>query len=60
MTEDKLREETIRLMEEKESYQNTAKDTLKKIVDEKLESGKRLKEVEKTMHNLEEEYASLR
>ena len=38
MTEDKLREETIRLMEEKESYQNTAKDTLKKIVDEKLET----------------------
>merc|ERR1711892_1396951 len=46
MTEDKLREETKRLMEEKESYQNTAKDTLKKIVDEKLDSCKKLKEVE--------------
>jgi len=60
MTEDKLREETKRLMEEKESYQNTAKDTLKKIVDEKLDSCKKLKEVEQALHNLEEEYTSLR
>jgi pSer/pThr/pTyr-binding forkhead associated (FHA) protein len=60
MTEDKLREETKRLMEEKESYQNTAKDTLKKVVDEKLESCKKLKEVEQALHNLEEEYTSLR
>jgi len=60
MTEDKLREETKKLMEEKESYQNTAKDTLKKIVDEKLDSCKKLKEVEQALHNLEEEYTSLR
>jgi len=60
MTEDKLREETKRLMEEKEAYQNTAKDTLKKIVDEKLDSCKKLKEVEQALHNLEEEYTSLR
>eukprot|EP00092_Neocalanus_flemingeri_P037773 GFUD01041121.1.p1 GENE.GFUD01041121.1~~GFUD01041121.1.p1 ORF type:complete len:760 (-),score=245.19 GFUD01041121.1:42-2321(-) len=60
MTEDKLREETKRLMEEKETYQNTAKDTLKKIVDEKLDSSKKLKEVEQALHNLEEEYTSLR
>jgi len=60
MTEDKLREETKRLMEEKESYQNTAKDTLKKVVDEKLESCKKLKEVEQALHNLEEEYTALR
>jgi len=60
MTEDKLREETKRLMEEKESYQNTAKDTLKKTVDEKLDACKKLKEVEQALHNLEEEYTSLR
>jgi len=60
MTEDKLREETKRLMEEKESYQNTAKDTLKKLVDEKLEALKKLKEVEKTLRNMEDEYTSLR
>merc|ERR1719228_2069090 len=60
MTEDKLREETKRLMEEKEAYQNTAKDILKKVVDEKLEALKKLKEVEKTLRNMEDEYTSLR
>lgn len=59
MTEDKLREETKRLMEEKESYQKTAKDTLKKLVDEKLEAMKRLKDVENSLGNSEDEYASL-
>merc|ERR1712179_184202 len=36
------------------------KDTLKKVVDEKLESCKKLKEVEQALHNLEEEYTALR
>ena len=31
MTEDKLREETKRLMEDKEAYQLAAKDNLKKL-----------------------------
>jgi len=60
MTEDKLREETKRLMEEKESYQNTAKDTLKRLVDEKLDSCKKLKDVETSLENLECEYSSLK
>jgi len=60
MTEDKLREETKRLMEEKESYQNVAKDTLKKLVDEKLNCTKKQKEVETGFRNLEDEYSSLR
>merc|ERR1719350_210091 len=59
MTEDKLREETKRLMEEKESYQTAAKENLKRLVDEKLEASKRLKEVETSLSNLEEEYSSL-
>ena len=45
MTEDKLREETKRLMSDKESYQTAAKENLKRLVDEKLEASKRLKEV---------------
>ena len=45
MTEDKLREETKRLMCDKESYQTAAKENLKRLVDEKLEASKRLKEV---------------
>ena len=44
MTEDKLREETQRLMGEKELYQETAKETLKKLVDEKLEAVKKQKD----------------
>ena len=60
MSEDKLREETKRLMEEKEMYQNSAKDTLKKIVDDKLEAVSKLKGVELSLTNLEAEYTSLR
>merc|ERR1712013_922326 len=58
-TEDKLREETKRLMSDKESYQTAAKENLKRLVDEKLEASKRLKEVETSLSNLEEEYSSL-
>ena len=36
MGEDRLREETKRLIEEKESYQIAAKETLKKLVDDKV------------------------
>merc|ERR1719350_1543699 len=60
MSEDKLREETKRLMEEKETYQNTAKDTLKKVVDDKLEAINNLKGVELSLANMEAEYSSLR
>ena len=60
MTEDKLRDETQRLMEEKELYQETAKETLKKLVDEKLEAVKKQKELEKALSNTEDEYGSLK
>ena len=60
MSEDKLREETKRLMEEKENYQNSAKDTLKKIVDDKIEAVNKVKTVEQSLMTLEAEYSSLR
>ena len=60
MTDDKLREETKRLMEEKENYQNSAKDTLKKIVDDKIEAVNKVKTVEQSLLTLEAEYNSLR
>lgn len=60
MTEEKLREETKRLMGEKEIYQNTAKDTLKRLTDEKLDTSKKLKDVEKSLMSLEDEYSSLK
>jgi len=59
MTEDKLREEAKRLMEEKEAYQNSAKDTLKKIVDDKIEATNKVKTVEQSLLTLEAEYTSL-
>jgi len=60
MNEDKLREETKRLMEEKEEYQEQAKDTLKRIVNEKLDAVKKLLDVEKTLSCTEDEFATLR
>ena len=47
-------------MEEKELYQNSAKDTLKKIVDDKLEAVNKLKDVEVSLVHLEAEYSSLK
>ena len=47
-------------MEEKEVYQETAKQTLKKLVDEKLEAVNKQKELEKALSNIEDEYASLK
>jgi hypothetical protein len=44
---------------DKEAYQAAAKDNLKRLVDEKLEASKRLKEVETGLSNLEQEYTSL-
>ena len=42
MSEDKLRDECQRLVEEKESYQVMAKETLKRLTDEKVESAKKV------------------
>jgi len=60
MNEDRLRDETKKLMQEKEDYQETAKATLKKLVDEKLEAVNKQKELEKALSNIEDEYASLK
>ena len=56
----RLRDETKKLMQEKEDYQETAKATLKKLVDEKLEAVNKQKELEKALSNIEDEYASLK
>lgn len=60
MNEEKLREEVKRLMEEKESYQETAKETLKRLVDEKLEAVKKLQDVEKALSTTEDEVTALK
>jgi len=60
MNEDKLREETKRLMEEKEEYQEQAKDNIKRIVNEKLDAVKKLQDLQKTLSTTEDEFATLR
>ena len=60
MTDDKLREETKRLMEEKEEYQEVAKSTLRKIANDKLEAIKSAKELEKQLSVAEDEANVLR
>jgi len=47
MTEDKLREEVIQLLQDKEKYQNVAKDALRKAMHEKLEVTKKFKDTER-------------
>lgn len=58
-TEDKIRNELVKLQEEKSQYQNTAKEALQKILQEKLEIAKRLVHVETQLSETEEENQSL-
>lgn len=41
-------------------FQEQAKDTLKRIVNEKLDAVKKLQDVEKTLSTTEDEFATLR
>jgi hypothetical protein len=40
--------------------QETAKDTLKKLVEEKLETVKRMSDIERSLSNTEDEYSTLK
>ncbi|XP_077540273.1 uncharacterized protein LOC144152734 isoform X4 [Haemaphysalis longicornis] len=59
-TDDKLREEITRLHEDRGRYENTAKESLKKVLQEKLEALRRVQELEYTVTSTEEECARLR
>jgi len=59
MTEEKLREEAKRLMEDKEKYQVAAKDNLKNLVDEKLEVVRKLQDTDTKFSSLQQEYNSI-
>lgn len=59
-TDDKLREEIARLQKERERYEDTAKESLKKALQEKLEALRRVQELEYTASNTEDECARLR
>ncbi|XP_022252785.1 sarcolemmal membrane-associated protein-like isoform X2 [Limulus polyphemus] len=47
--EDKLREELTKLQEEKDKYQNTAKESLRKVLQEKLEAVRRAQDLESSL-----------
>jgi len=59
MSDDKLREEAKRLLEDKEKYQIAAKDSLKKLVDEKLCMVRNLQDTETKLTSLQQEYNSM-
>lgn len=58
-TEDKIRNELVKLQEEKAQYQNAAKEALQKILQEKLEVTQRLVQLEGRLSETEEECQSL-
>ncbi|XP_075219691.1 uncharacterized protein LOC142323637 isoform X2 [Lycorma delicatula] len=58
--EDKLREELRKLQEDKNQYQGTAKEFLRKILEEKLDAVKKCQDVEQTLKNTETECSNLR
>lgn len=60
MNEDKLRDETKKLMEEKGEYQERTKDTLKRLMNEKLEAVKKVQELENSLSSTEDEFATLK
>ncbi|XP_076231723.1 sarcolemma associated protein [Calliopsis andreniformis] len=58
-TEDKIRNELVKLHEEKANYQNAAKEALQKVLQEKLEVSQRLVQLEGRLSETEEECQSL-
>lgn len=51
--EDKSREEVVNLMEEKEGYQNAAKESIRRVILEKYTAINNLKEMEQRINSLE-------
>lgn len=59
-SDDKVREEIIKLQEEKDKYQNIAKESLRKVLQEKLEAIRKVQDLENTLTNTEEKCSHLR
>ncbi|XP_076376966.1 sarcolemma associated protein [Megalopta genalis] len=58
-TEDKIRNELVKLLEEKAQYQNAAKEELQKLLQEKLEISQRQVQLQERLNETEEECQSL-
>ncbi|XP_046730534.1 sarcolemma associated protein a isoform X4 [Silurus meridionalis] len=59
-TEDGIRKELIALTEDKHNYETTAKESLRRVLQEKIEVGRKLSEVERTLSNTEDECTHLK
>ncbi|XP_053082900.1 sarcolemma associated protein a isoform X6 [Pangasianodon hypophthalmus] len=59
-TEDGIRKELVALTEDKLNYETTAKETLKRVLEEKIEVSRKLSEVERTLSNTEDECTHLK
>ncbi|XP_032996885.1 sarcolemmal membrane-associated protein isoform X19 [Lacerta agilis] len=59
-TEDSLRKELIALQEDKHNYETTAKESLRRVLQEKIEVVRKLSEVERSLSNTEDECTHLK
>ncbi|XP_032774899.1 sarcolemmal membrane-associated protein isoform X19 [Rattus rattus] len=59
-TEDSLRKELVALQEDKHSYETTAKESLRRVLQEKIEVVRKLSEVERSLSNTEDECTHLK
>ncbi|XP_056357954.1 sarcolemmal membrane-associated protein isoform X29 [Oenanthe melanoleuca] len=59
-TEDSIRKELIALQEDKHNYETTAKESLRRVLQEKIEVVRKLSEVERSLSNTEDECTHLK
>ncbi|XP_078065699.1 sarcolemma associated protein a isoform X2 [Mustelus asterias] len=59
-TEDGIRKELVALQEDKHSYETTAKESLRRVLQEKIEVVRKLSEVERSLSNTEDECTHLK
>ncbi|XP_078399704.1 sarcolemma associated protein a isoform X27 [Cetorhinus maximus] len=58
--EDGIRKELVALQEDKHSYETTAKESLRRVLQEKIEVVRKLSEVERSLSNTEDECTHLK
>ncbi|MBN3283589.1 SLMAP protein, partial [Polyodon spathula] len=59
-TEDGIRKELVALQEDKHNYETTAKESLRRVLQEKIEVVRKLSEVERSLSNTEDECTHLK
>ncbi|XP_054708040.1 sarcolemmal membrane-associated protein-like [Uloborus diversus] len=59
VTEEKLKDDVVKLQEDKDKYQIAAKESLKKVLQEKLEAIRKVQDLENSLSNTENECTHL-